>query len=293
MLVTVLGNCQVGGVADALGKLCVGLKANASMYTGKRASLKSKIRRQVQGRSNVLLIHESILNLPEYDDLLFPFVDSQVVVFPSITFAAFQPDIQYAFVNGAVVKNGLGGEWNSRIILWAYMNGLTPTKTECLFCEEVFDALGYFDEWEKSTESLRASFETCGLDYGRWVRAVQRTGVFMHGINHPMQIGLSQLTLQIAEKVFPHSVKESIDLEKITKDRLRSIVWPVYPEIGSCLGVEGSYHWQSARKDADLAEFISLCFATWDEYQLKNKNLNLIPVLTVEESQQMKRFVGA
>ena len=280
-------------MADALGKLCIGLEANTFMYTDKSASLKSKFKRQIQGRSSVLLIHESIRNLPQCDELLFPFVDSQVVVFPSITFSAFQPDIQYAFVNGVVVKNGLGGEWNSRIVLWAYLNGLTPTETEFLFCEEVFDALGYFDEWEKSTESLRASFEICGLDYGRWVRAVQRTGVFMYGINHPMQIGLSQLTLQIAEKVFPHLVRESMDLEKITKDRLSKIVWPVYPEVGSCLGVEGSYHWQSARKDADLAEFIRLCFATWDEYQLKNKIFNLIPLLTVEESQQMKRFVGA
>jgi hypothetical protein len=177
-------------------------------------------------------------------------------------------------------------------MLWAYSNGLSQDETENLFREEVFQALGYFDEWDKSAKTLKKSFDTCGFDYGRWIRSVQRTGVFMYGINHPMQIGLSQLAVQIAEKIFPNSHVAIEDLHTFTTDYLSHIVWPVYPEIGDHLGVEGSYHWRVARKHASLTEFIKLCFSAWDKIELRKLKVNFIPLMTIEDDQLLRSLAG-
>jgi hypothetical protein len=241
---------------------------------------------------SVLLLHDSVREIFSVNDSLAKFDRKENIYIPTISFAAFHPDIQYGFIDGAVVKSGLDSDWNSRIMLWAYSKGLSQGETENLFREDVFQSLGYFDEWDKSSETLRKSFEECGFDYGRWIRSVQRTGVFMYGINHPMQIGLSQLAVQIAERVFPNSHVVIEDLHTFTTDYLSHIVWPVYPEIGDHLGVEGSYHWRVARKHASLTEFIELCFSAWDKMKLRKQKVNFIPVISNEDDQLLRSLAG-
>jgi len=241
---------------------------------------------------HTILLHESVREIILVNDALVKFDRPENIYIPTIAFAAFHPDIQYGFANGAVVKSGLDSDWNSRIMLWAYSNGLSQGETANLFREEVFQALGYFDEWDKSAETLKKSFDSCGFDYGRWIRSVQRTGVFMYGINHPMQIGLSQLAVQIAEKVFPNSHVVIEDLHTFTTDYLSHIVWPVYPEIGDHLGVEGSYHWRVLRKHASLTEFIELCFDAWEKIGLRKKKVNFIPLLSIEDDRLLRRLAG-
>jgi hypothetical protein len=240
-------------------------------------------------RSDFVFIQNSV-DLSRHDLQLSE--NTQLIEFPNIVFSAFHPDIQYAFVDGGVVKSGLESDWNSQLILWSYLNGLERGDTEELFREDVFQALGYLDEWDRSSETLRRSFDACGFDYGRWIRSVQRTGLFMYGINHPMQIGLSQLAVQIAEKVFTNLEVVVEDLHAFTTDYLSHIVWPVYPEIGDHLGVEGSYHWRVSRKHASLKEFIELCFSAFDKIELRKQKVNFIPSMTIEDDQLLRSLAG-
>lgn len=283
MKYTVLGNCQVGGIVDSLELLSNGSSVEGVVVSSDPKVLQSELSQYFQDIKNVVMIHDSVKAIISANTALAKFDLPENIYIPSVSFAAFHPDIQYAFVNGAVVKNGLDSDWNSRIMLWAYKNRLSQMETENLFREEVFQALGYFDEWDRSSETLRKSFDDCGFDYGRWIRSVQRTGVFMYGINHPMQICLSQLAIQIAEKVFPNSHVVIEDLHTFTTDYLSHIVWPVYPEIGDHLGVEGSYHWRVARKHASLTEFIELCFSAWDKIKLRKQKVNFIPSMSIED----------
>ena len=205
MELRVLGNCQVGGIADSLEIISDGSKVEGILLSNDPKVLHDELSKYFENAKNIVLMHESVKEIILANDALAGFARPENIYIPSISFAAFHPDIQYGFIDGTVVKSGLDSDWNSRIMLWAYSNGLSQGETENLFREEVLQALGYFDEWDRSSETLRKSFEDCGFDYGRWIRSVQRTGVFMYGINHPMQIGLSQLAVQIAEKVFPNS----------------------------------------------------------------------------------------
>jgi hypothetical protein len=288
----VLGNCQAGGIADSLEILSNGSSVSGKLVSNEPKVLFSELSEHFFDSESVLLLHDSVREIILVNEALVKFDRPENIYIPTIAFSAFHPDIQYGFANGAVVKSGLDSDWNSRIMLWAYSNGLSQDETENLFREEVFQALGYFDEWDKSAETLKKSFDTCGFDYGRWIRSVQRTGVFMYGINHPMQIGLSQLAVQIAEKIFPNSHVAIEDLHTFTTDYLSHIVWPVYPEIGDHLGVEGSYHWRVARKHASLTEFIELCFDAWEKIGLRKQKVNFIPLLSIEDDQILRRLAG-
>ncbi len=292
MNTVILGNCQVGGIADALELLSNGSAVEGVLVSNDPATLLGELSEQFKNQENIILMHESVRQIIAVNELLSEFSRPGNIYIPTISFAAFHPDIQYAFVEGLVVKSGLDSDWNSRLMLWAYLNRLSEKNTEKLFREDAFEALGYFEEWDNSTNTLRKSFDECGFDYGRWIRSVQRTGVFMYGINHPMQIGLSQLAIQIAEKVFPNSHVEIEDLHTFTTDYLSHIVWPVYPEIGDHLGVEGSYHWRVARKHASLTEFIELCFSAWDKIELRKQKVNLIPSMTIEDDQLLRSLAG-
>lgn len=292
MIFKVLGNCQAGGIADSLEILSNGSSVSGILVSNEPKVLFSELSEHFFDSESVLLLHDSVREIFSVNDSLAKFDRKENIYIPTISFAAFHPDIQYGFIDGAVVKSGLDSDWNSRIMLWAYSNGLSQGETENLFREEVLQALGYFDEWDRSSEALRKSFDACGFDYGRWIRSVQRTGVFMYGINHPMQIGLSQLAVQIAEKVFPNSHVVIEDLHTFTTDYLSHIVWPVYPEIGDHLGVEGSYHWRVARKHASLTEFIELCFSAWDKIDLRKQKVNFIPSMTNEDDQLLRSLAG-
>jgi hypothetical protein len=287
-----LGNCQVGGIADSLELLSYGSAVAGVLVSNDPKVLFEELSEHLKNLGDTVLLHESVRQIILVNDALVKFDRPENIYIPTISFAAFHPDIQYGFANGAVVKSGLDSDWNSRIMLWAYSNGVSQGETENLFREDVFQALGYFDEWDRSSETLRKSFDDCGFDYGRWVRSVQRTGVFMYGINHPMQIGLSQLAVQIAEKVFSNSHVVIEDLHTFTTDYLSHIVWPVYPEIGDHLGVEGSYHWRVARKHASLTEFIELCFSAWDKIELRKQKVNFIPSMTIEDDQLLRSLAG-
>ncbi len=288
----ILGNCQAGGVADSLELLSNGSAVKWLLVSNDPKVLFGELSEHLNDPGHTVLLHESVREIILVNDALVKFDRPENIYIPTIAFAAFHPDIQYGFANGAVVKSGLDSDWNSRIMLWAYSNGLSQGETANLFREEVFQALGYFDEWDKSAETLKKSFDSCGFDYGRWIRSVQRTGVFMYGINHPMQIGLSQLAVQIAEKVFPNSHVVIEDLHTFTTDYLSHIVWPVYPEIGDHLGVEGSYHWRVVRKHASLTEFIELCFDAWEKIGLRKKKVNFIPLLSIEDDRLLRRLAG-
>ncbi len=288
----VLGNCQVGGIADSLELLSDGSKVDGILLSNDPKVLHVELSKYFENIKNPILIHESVRNIIAANESLLEFDKRENVYIPTISFAAFHPDIQYAFSNGAVVKSGLDSDWNSRIMMWAYLNRLSQSETKTLFRDDVYQSLGYFDEWDKSSELLRKSFNDCGFDYGRWIRSVQRTGAFMYGINHPMQIGLSQLAVQIAEKIFPNSHVAIEDLHTFTTDYLSHIVWPVYPEIGDRLGVEGSYHWRVAHKHASLTQFIEMCFSAWDKLKLRKQEAHFIPAMTSEDDQLLRSLAG-
>ncbi len=283
----ILGNCQVGGIADSISLLFDDIEVEREIHTFDIPALSAVLEKHLESQG-FLIACDSVKALIATNQSLTKFQLSENIYFPTISFAAFHPDIQYVFADGSVVKNGLGGDWNSRILLWAYLNGLSQPSAQELFCEETFDELGYFNEWNRSNVDLEKSFLQTGFDYSRWIRRVKRSGVFMYGINHPNPIALSELSVQLAEKIFPNLNARSINLNGLTSDYLSHIVWPIYPEIGDRLSLEGSYLWRASKIICDLNKFTELCYKTYDDIDLRNQNLRFIPLMTDSDDEILK-----
>lgn len=288
----VLGNCQAGGVADSLELLIPGAEFKHELVSNDVATLEVELRKHAKERKVGLLLHDSVQNIIDFHPQLQGILPEQTIVVPTVTFAAFHPDIQYGFIDGSVVKNGLDSDWNSRILLWAYMNKLKEREAQELFREEVYRELGYLDEWASSTALLKLGFEKCGFDFGRWMRSVKRDGVFMYGINHPLPIALSNLAIQIVEREFAGKHQHVDDVHKYVTDHLAHIVWPVYPEIADELGVEGRYRWRVGRKYAQLDEFISLCYEAWDSIKLRKRDIKLMPAFSERDNMVLLQMSG-
>jgi hypothetical protein len=290
--IKILGNCQVGGIAESISLLVEGSKVHGELATNNIAELGSVLSQHIecQGR---LIVCDSVRSLIVNNPALKDFDRPDTIYYPSISFAAFHPDIQYAFNQGSVAKNGLGSDWNSRILLWAYLHGQTPQQARKLFNSKTFEMLGYFSEWERSSQKLQKVFRECNFDYVRWIRSVQRAGIFMYGINHPTQFALSKLSIQLAEKIFPQSLINRSNLIYLTNDHLSHIVWPIYPEIGDRLGLDSSYLWRVNQKISDLQEFSELCFQSFDRIKLRDQNLTFIPPTSSLENKILHAIVDS
>ena len=292
MKLMMLGNCQAGSLADSLELLIPGSEIGHELLSNDVATLGAELQKYAKSRKTGLILHDSVQNIIDFHPQLQGILPEETIVVPTITFAAFHPDIQYGFIDGSVVKNGLDSDWNSRILLWAYMNKLKEREARELFCEEVYRELGYLDEWSSSSALLKLGFEKCGFDFGRWMRSVQRDGVFMYGINHPLPIALSNLAIQIVEREFAEKHQHVDDVHKYVTDYLAHIVWPVYPEIADELGVEGTYRWRVGRKYAQLDEFISLCYESWDSIKLRKREINLMPAVSERDNVVLLEMSG-
>ncbi|WP_430232141.1 hypothetical protein [Nitrosomonas communis] len=63
----------------------------------------------------------------------------------------------------------------------------------------------------------------------------------MHTINHPVAEAIVGLGKMIAKRLRPDL---SIERNIVISDGLTSLIWPVYPEVGMELGLEGGYRFR-------------------------------------------------
>jgi hypothetical protein len=66
----------------------------------------------------------------------------------------------------------------------------------------------------------------------------------------------------------------------------------VYLEIAEELGVEGTYRWRVGRKYAQLDEFISMCFDSWDSIKLRKREINLMPTFSEQDNVVLSTMSG-
>lgn len=286
--ISIVGNCQVGTIADSLGLLISGASCERNLVSNQVERLSSELQSAMARSPDVVILHDSVMRMIDSAPELRVNLPSEVFVIPTVIFSAFHPDIQYAFTDGRVVKNGLNSDWNSRILLWAYLHGIPEHSVVDLFHERTYDALGYFQEWKSSEAALFDAFSQCDLDFRSWMRPVQRSGNFMYGINHPKAIGLKYLALQIGSRHF--GIKNT-DIEALDSlvDYLSHIVWPVFPEIGERLGVSGSRFWQVNSTQVELPEFTSRCYHSWDALKLTSRTIRFVPELRQQDEETLTK----
>lgn len=192
----------------------------------------------------------------------FPHATTKFRFFPRIDFTAFHPDTIH-------LKNARPtptGRLHSSIACLGWTRGLSVEETCALFREEVFEALGFFNYWDASIQFLIETGKAAVLPLENLIEGWNRRGPWMYTINHPKLFVLADLAREILTREgisFLPGVEQSMP-DKLANDS----VWPVYPEIGRRLAVEGNYLFMrpgvrstsEADRQMGLDEFIRASF---------------------------------
>jgi hypothetical protein len=145
----------------------------------------------------------------------------------NIHFTGLHPDITYfGFFQDRV--HSVLGEYNSRIVLLSYLQGLD--ERDCLrrFNGATYEKLGYFRTWEESAEELRRREQGMDITFADEFLEMTRHALTLHSMNHPTSIAfVSQADciarhLGLAARFLPDAFPNPLD---------RQVRWPVYPEI--------------------------------------------------------------
>ncbi len=255
--IAVVGNCQAIGLANCLTAMLAGAEVKRSPpneVSDWRALGASADWVVLQGRKDGREARAA------------QHAGAKPITFTAIGFAAYHPDIVHATVNSGQLRSGLG-PYHSAIALLGWKAGLSASATLKLFNESSFRQLGYFDFWAPVRDAMLAKSRTTDVPLDRLMDRWRAGGVFMHTTNHPQLRVVADIARQVAALMEVSA--DNSKPEDVVEDHLaRQFVLPVYPEIASSLGIEGSYVFllpgpEDRRERIDLREMIERSFAAY------------------------------
>ena len=266
MRIVITSNCMTGGLTSALSML---LPADVIVPVPRVGVDDSVLDEQLSKADVWLFSGPEGMQSAALERINKPHL--RVCRFPELYFNAFHPDQVYAWMRDGSLVESATGPYNSAIALWAWQHGLNAQQTISLFTPEVFGALGYHDRWQISIDRLRHDFVPFPhLDYRDFIIPLQRSGAFMHTVNHPKVPAMAQMARLLAKQIDPTIDTESIPVENMMVDGLfmASVSWSVYPSVANALGIKGAFMWKLEDHSViGLEEFVQRSFAKYEVQQ--------------------------
>jgi len=190
------------------------------------------------------------------------------ILYPRISFNAFHPDSVTIAGPPGPVPAPLG-DYHSSLVLYAWHLGLGVSETERLFCEPVFERLNFFDRWEPAKYTLLEEGRAVAFPLEAMFSGWTSRGRFMHTTNHTALFVMADLARALLERAgVPAAFAGWAD--HVNDPMLDKAVWPIYPEIGSRLGLPGAYAFKAQNAPGatdwtmfDLGEFIARSFEAY------------------------------
>ena len=261
----ITGNCTAGGIVEGLAAALPtvdiqGFPAWELETPEQRTRAAAKI-----GTADAWLLTP----LPENTDIEAAVNPREVIDLPHLAFAGFHPDAIYAVRGDGGIFRGIT-DYHSAIGLWAWRKGLDPETAARLFTPDIMQRLTYDRYWDPSVTALKQDFADSSLSFSTFWARLKRSGVFMHTINHPTAPALALLAKAIAVRLGADDTVWDIPTERYTQDLLSHIVWPVYPWVGTSLGVDGAFRWKmDGRVFGTVEDWLE---ATWVAYGDVDRN---------------------
>ena len=189
-------------------------------------------------------------------------------LYPRVNFNAFHPDLVTIAGPPGPVAPPLA-DYNSSLVLFAWQRGLDAARTERLFCEAVFERLGFFERWEPAKQTLLEEGRAIAFPLEAMLASWTARGRFMHSSNHPALFVMGDVARALLERAgLPVPFDRPEDF--IHDAMLDKAVWPLYPEIGNRLGLPGAYAFKMFQGNGsrgatllDLGEFIARSFEAY------------------------------
>lgn len=257
--VVVTGNCNVGGIVEGLAALLPALEVHGvPAWELETPDQIADVVERIGGADAWLR-----MPLAENEIIEGQVTAREVLDLPNLVFAAFHPDAIYAVRGNGEMFRGIT-DYHSAIGLWAWRKHVAPDATARLFTPEIMRLLTYDRYWDPSVKAMRADFAQSSLSFPAFWARLKRTGVFMHTINHPNVRTLSLFAKAIAVRLGADDSVWDIPAERYMQDFLTHIVWPVYPWVGTSLGVDGAFRWKmEGRVFGSVEDWLE---ATWVAY---------------------------
>ncbi len=196
----------------------------------------------------------------------------KVHYFPSFTFTGFHPDMTYA---RAVLGDGKVGtvatplsHYNSALALHGYLRGLTVDEIVASFNRDTFLRLGYLDAWAPAKKAFLKEADEIGLPLGPHFEKWTAQGCFMHTLNHPTISVIADVSKELLKKAGIEIQSENP--ARYVIDDLRAMpIWPIYPEIGKELGLDGDYAFKRHEPygKIGLRQFVEDSVAVYAEFE--------------------------
>jgi len=232
----VISNCQTTGLAN-----CLEISGNTRV--DRYAHLDFAARRD-----------EIVAQLPKYRLVLMaPFLISEldagvrrgnVIPVPLFNFDGYHPD--------HCNMNATGGPLNGHFSILsfaAYQLGMPLARVVDCFNVDIYQAMGYMDHWGISRKNFLQSYASTGFDLSQDLVNWSRHGPATYIPAHPK----IQCLMDLAKKVLQKAGFTTTGSELLPPDNLaKGVVFPVYPEIGSRIGVKGAYQFKPANTFTSL-----------------------------------------
>lgn len=238
--IALVGNCQGYGVAYAMKVLDPSATVDLYSVTGRSHASIELFAKTLGMYDHVFsqIFLEGHLRGGESRALqrLLP----KTIMFPSIVFAAFHPDLIYLTGPDGHIGGPLG-HYHSALCLFAFRKSLPLDAANALFNENVFRAVGYFDVWNHAAreliDSTRNGYDLdLSAEFANW----SRRGVFMYSVLHPKSFVLHDVAKNLMRRAGLKVRTPNFEHYDIA-DLARAEVYPVYPPIAHHFGGEGSY----------------------------------------------------
>ena len=229
MKISVVGNCQISGSASCMQAMLPDADVFNVWYYDRSPHLKE---------SDLIFVLSDVVD-PTDNATYWEGVDqSRIKSIPSFGYYGFHPDLVYAGNGDGWLKSPLD-DYNSMLAIYGWLNGLSVKETVRLFCDAVYERLGYYTHRtfrQLPDGGRRAVPYRYGSGTGEW----RKRGCFAHSINHPKLFVASDIA---RAALMRHGFDIAVERpEDYLQDPLTYWgIWPVYPEIAARLGVEGSY----------------------------------------------------
>ncbi len=257
MKIAIIGNCQIAGIARCMNAMAARLEIKTVAI--RDLTDRAQDARDWLAASDVVFTQTTPAVKAAME--AFPEYRSRALLYPRIYFPAYHPDATYVWSEGKHVRTPMG-DYNSLLAICGYLKGLSVGETVALFNRDVFKRAGYFAVWDGAVRSQQREFSEADLKLDGAIARWSSKGCFMHTFSHPKLGVLADIAQSMLAAI---GVKaRTSDAESYVLDELKEgAVWPVYPEVGAALGINGDYcftprqyHGTTGVAILDLPEFV-------------------------------------
>jgi len=197
---------------------------------------------------------------------------NNATLFPTVSFAAFHPDLVYLLdaTRGHRALNGPLRPYHSALAVFAFRAGLSLEEANALFNRNVFEAVGYLDVWNAASREFLDNAKRYGLDLSPDLMNWSRRGVFMFSTVHPKPYVLAGIARQLFARAGLAIHNDNFD-DYAIDDLARAEIFPVYPAIAEIFGVKGGYLFKRGNfhishgvgEFMTLPQYLAACFAVY------------------------------